>query len=565
MKSEVMFRDLPGGPLLVKFADGVSMWCLCSKCGMYSKDMFQDAASHAFCSVCIFQCGERQTILCKQENRDVPVEEMVRAVDIRRVMRDKIVFCPNSNDGNGCEASCALKDLKDHYIECAGTNIACLSCGSIVKGPHWERHINTCPQGIVQCRYCDVAIPRSSLEAHEKLCYDNQDTRQRPIWTTSVSHARDSCSQPSPPKDIKMNMDNRTVDGATVIQAQPICDNVDSDEGLLQCIVCKRNVKRKNLKFHNKICAQKKERSTVSSVGNIPGNIQVTPDSRKNTSMEGPYDPPLEATTVQNSPLSCDPGCIAPDSRNTSIVGSNNPYGEAAALLSSFTSSDSQSQMDDWTVLSGRTDPPSTETCTMASEISEMAEEALQSSLLQRVTEVASAVTPLSCDSHKGTLEVPLNGVRQLLGGISSLAGYFEGADHETSSREGDGASLHQQTTEQSSEWVWNCVFGSDSMKTETAEGSGVVPGITSSSSAANRLEGSSFLLSWPAQPCHRKISEWFDHFEAWLARNDITAEDKRFPLLLNKIPKRVSNALIYLQDNPEPYSAAKFTILHNF
>lgn len=273
-----MFRDLPGGPLLVKFADGVSLWCLCSKCGMYSKDMFQDAASHAFCSVCIFQCGERKKILCKQENRDVPVDEMVRAVDIRHVMREKIVFCPNSNDGNGCSASCALKDLK----------------------------------------------------AHEKLCCDNQDTRQRPIWTTSVSHARDSCSQPSPPKDIKVNTDNRTVDGATVIQAQPICDNVDSDESLLQCIVCKRNVKRKNLKLHNKICAQKKERSTVSSVGNIPGNIQVTPDSRKNTSMEGPYD------------LSCDP---------------------------------------DW------------------------AEDALQSRLVQRVAEVASAVTLSCCDNLKGALQ----------------------------------------------------------------------------------------------------------------------------------------------------------------
>ncbi|XP_077530202.1 uncharacterized protein LOC144142513 isoform X2 [Haemaphysalis longicornis] len=599
MRSEVMYRDLPGGPLVVKFADEVSLWCLCSKCGMFSKDMFQDSASHVFCSVCIFECSERKKIHCKHERRDVPVDDMVQAAVVGQVMSDQIVFCPNGMNDYGCKEFCALKDLESHYLKCAATEINCLSCGSSVKGADWEQHINTCPQKILQCRYCALAIPRKNLQTHEQQCYGNEEARLQRKNTTPVSDSRASSEDLPAQKQSKANWNTAADIGTAVVEAQPSCTNVESDDILDHCIHCKRPVKRKNIKRHTDICSQNKKRPTVSAVENIPGNAEDTPDSRKNTPTEGPYDPPREATTAQNSSLSCDPDwfaegsrntptvapsapprevttlrnssslCgdphwIAPDSRKTSIVGSNNPYREATALQSSFTSRDSHS-MDDWTVLSGRTDPPSTETCTMASEISEMAEEALQSSLLQRGAELASAVTTLSRGSLKGALQVPLNGVRQLLGGISSLAGYFEGADHETSSREGDGASLHQQTTEQSSEWVWNYVFGSDSMKTETAEGSGVVPGITSSSSAANRLEGSSFLLSWPAQPCHRKISEWFDHFEAWLARNDITAEDKRFPLLLNKIPKRVSDALIYLQDNPEPYSAAKFTILHNF
>lgn len=432
-----MYRDLPGGPLVVKFADEVSLWCLCSKCGMFSKDMFQDSASHVFCSVCVFECSERKKIHCKHERRDVPVDDMVQAAVVGQVMSDQIVFCPNGLNGDGCKEFCALKDLEGHYLKCAATEINCLSCGSIVKGSDWEQHINTCPQKILQCRYCALAIPREILQTHEERCYDNPEARLQPKNTTPVSDSSVSSASPPTQKESKANGNNAAGIGASAAEAQPSCTNVESDDILDHCIHCKRPVKRKNIKRHTEVCPQNKKRPTVSAVENIPGDTEATPDSRKNTPMEGAYDPALQAKTAQNSPLSCDPDwfaegsrntpivapsappsevptlknssplCapqwVAPDSRNTSIVGSNNPYREAAALLSSFTPSDLQS-MDHWTVLSGRTDPPSTETSAIPSAISEMAEDALQSSLLHLGVEIPSSVTTYFCDTLKGAV-----------------------------------------------------------------------------------------------------------------------------------------------------------------
>lgn len=108
-------------------------------------------------------------------------------------------------------------------------------------------------------------------------------------------------------------------------------------------------------------------------------------------------------------------------------------------------------------------------------------------------------------------------------------------------------------------------IFGADPKKTETAEGSDIVPGITSCSSSGNSLEDSSFLLPWPAQPSQRNMSEWFHNFEAWLERNGMTTEEKKFPLLLNKIPEIFADALLDLHDKPNAYSSAKLTVFHNF
>ncbi|KAL1476261.1 hypothetical protein MTO96_018700 [Rhipicephalus appendiculatus] len=173
MRKDVQYRDLPGGPLMVKFADELPLCVLCSKCGMLSKDMFEDPLSHAFCSVCIFESSERKKIHCKYENKDVSVDEMMPALDIVNIVMDQVVYCPNTKDGDSCSEHCALRDLEGHLLKCEKTEIICLSCGNTVKGIDWQAHVTSCPQHILQCRHCVVAVPRWRLEQHERVCSSN--------------------------------------------------------------------------------------------------------------------------------------------------------------------------------------------------------------------------------------------------------------------------------------------------------------------------------------------------------------------------------------------------------
>lgn len=343
-----MYRDLPGGPLLVKFADEVSLWCLCSKCGMFSKDMFQDSASHVFCSVCIFECSAQKRIHCKHERRDVPVDDMVQAVDVGHVMRDQIVFCPNSKDGIRCAEFCALKDLEGHYLKCAKTEIICLQCGDAIKGPDWECHIRSCPQEILQCRHCVVAVPRRLLQAHEQLCYGNPETTHTPENTAPVSDSSNSCSNPPPRQESKANTDSAQGNAVPANETQLFRNDVASDDILVQCVHCKRNVKRKNMEQHVQKCPQNKALSAVSTVTKLPGNVEIAPPSR-NTPIALPNDLTGEATALQSSFAPSGPHWIAPDSRNTPTEGPNGFPGEATTTQDSFASWDSQWEEISWT------------------------------------------------------------------------------------------------------------------------------------------------------------------------------------------------------------------------
>ncbi|XP_075727283.1 uncharacterized protein LOC119164175 isoform X6 [Rhipicephalus microplus] len=231
MRKDVQYRDLPGGPLMIKFADELPLCTLCSRCGMLSKDMFEDPSSHAFCSVCIFECSDRKKIHCKYENKDVSVDEMMPAIDILNIVMDQVVYCPNTREGDSCREHCSLKDLEGHLLKCEKTEVICLSCGDSVKGVDWQDHVTSCPQHVVQCRHCVVAVPRGRLE-------------------------------PSAVNNV----------GGVVIES---------------CPLCKRNVKSTNMAKHYSICQQRMASLDHDEANQTPG-ISVQPSMRETVPTKEP-------------------------------------------------------------------------------------------------------------------------------------------------------------------------------------------------------------------------------------------------------------------------------------
>ncbi|XP_049274123.1 uncharacterized protein LOC125756215 [Rhipicephalus sanguineus] len=288
MRKDVQYRDLPGGPLMVKFADELPLCTLCSKCGMLSKDMFEDPSSHAFCSVCIFECSDRKKIHCKYENKDVSVDEMMPAIDILNIVMDQVVYCPSAKDGDSCSEHCALKDLEEHILKCEKTEVICLSCGDAVKGVDWQGHVTSCPQQILQCRHCVVAVPRWRLEQHERVCSSNpnavREVESCPA-TTVDSNAR-SYSDSDPNHEglsVSGSRNNhRKMPGAMVkvrantevVYTNTPCavSNVD-DVAIQSCPLCKRNVKRINMPKHFNICQQRMPRPDSPGASRTPGMV----------------------------------------------------------------------------------------------------------------------------------------------------------------------------------------------------------------------------------------------------------------------------------------------------
>ncbi|XP_070382980.1 uncharacterized protein [Dermacentor albipictus] len=258
MRKEIQYRDLPGGPLMVKFADELPLCALCSKCGMLSKDMFEDPSSHAFCSICIFECSDRKKIHCKYENKDVSVEEMMPAIDIINVVMDQVVFCPNMSDGNSCTKYCTLKDLKKHYLECEKTEIICLSCGDTVRGRDWQTHVTSCPQQIMQCRYCVVAVPRFRLELHERLCsYNPNAVREADTSPTAAMNFTSQRRSDWARNEQQLPVSAKTNKPHLIPEPKPSDLSKVDDNARLSCPICNRNVKSKNMDKHISVCLQR--------------------------------------------------------------------------------------------------------------------------------------------------------------------------------------------------------------------------------------------------------------------------------------------------------------------
>ncbi|KAL3212713.1 hypothetical protein MRX96_051818, partial [Rhipicephalus microplus] len=78
MPSLLQYRDLPGGPTYIVFADEVSRHCICSSCEMISLRMFQNTEEHVFCEHCLVLQGTKHgksTIFCAHERKNVGLDE----------------------------------------------------------------------------------------------------------------------------------------------------------------------------------------------------------------------------------------------------------------------------------------------------------------------------------------------------------------------------------------------------------------------------------------------------------------------------------------------------------
>ncbi|KAH7939622.1 hypothetical protein HPB52_015169 [Rhipicephalus sanguineus] len=86
MGTLVQFRDLPGGPVKIKFADDITRHCLCKSCNMLSLTMYADPASHFFCETCInvqSNMHKKYDIYCPEERKNVSFDEVSSRTRVR--------------------------------------------------------------------------------------------------------------------------------------------------------------------------------------------------------------------------------------------------------------------------------------------------------------------------------------------------------------------------------------------------------------------------------------------------------------------------------------------------
>ncbi|XP_077494902.1 TNF receptor-associated factor 6-B-like isoform X2 [Amblyomma americanum] len=275
MKRVVIYRDLSGGPVTLNFIDKLPLRMLCSKCGMLSKDMFEDPLSHVFCSVCIFESSGVKKIHCRHENKEVSVDEMVPSVEVITFVKVSLVFCPNNGDDDACSKYCCLKDLERHYLECEQTNILCSSCKGNVKGRGWVQHTMSCEQHVLQCRYCAVAVPRHRLEEHERVCNENPGA----IWEVVQEFVEPGNTEKqlkivSQIKSKHAAHENKSQQVKATDGSKPAVINTDNEDHIMKCQFCERRVKKKNVCKHEELCQKKSKplptNSTTASMNEAP-------------------------------------------------------------------------------------------------------------------------------------------------------------------------------------------------------------------------------------------------------------------------------------------------------
>ncbi|XP_037581056.1 uncharacterized protein LOC119464238 isoform X3 [Dermacentor silvarum] len=173
MGTLVTYRDLPGGPTKIKFADEISRHCLCRKCQMLSLCMYTDTASHMFCDNCLNDQSykhKKYEIYCPDERKEVSLAEMFEARDLVTILRDQYVECPNQPK---CTVKLPLGQLENHYIECKEiSSIKCTKCGQEVPSTLWIEHKTK----------CQVTCDEFTLKAS-----DNRGAKRKPPPASSAS------------------------------------------------------------------------------------------------------------------------------------------------------------------------------------------------------------------------------------------------------------------------------------------------------------------------------------------------------------------------------------------
>ncbi|XP_075530248.1 uncharacterized protein LOC142563554 isoform X2 [Dermacentor variabilis] len=262
MGTLVTYRDLPGGPMKIKFADEISRHCLCRQCHMLSLCMYSDSASHMFCDDCLNDQSykhKKYEIYCPDERKDVSLAQMFQARDLVTILCDQYVECPNQPK---CTVKLPLGQLEKHYIECKEmSSIKCTKCGHKVPSTSWMEHKTDCQPT------CDNELPRKKS--------GHRDGKRKPPPESSASlpvsasrkngSAKNTGAAPSSLYPSSLLPDATTGEiiqqfpslGSASTSTQPPVKSqgpASIEPEKTTCKQCGRNVKESNMARHLKVC-----------------------------------------------------------------------------------------------------------------------------------------------------------------------------------------------------------------------------------------------------------------------------------------------------------------------
>ncbi|XP_054933708.1 uncharacterized protein [Dermacentor andersoni] len=262
MGTLVTYRDLPGGPMKIKFADEISRHCLCRQCHMLSLCMYSDSASHMFCDDCLNDQSykhQKYEIYCPDEGKDVSLAQMFQARDLVTILCDQYVECPNQPK---CTVKLPLGQLEKHYIECKEmSSIKCTKCGHKVPSTSWMQHKTDCQPT------CDNELPRKKS--------DHRDGKRKPPPASSASlpvsasrengSAKNTTAAPSALYPSSLLPDATTGEfdqqfqslGSASTSTQPPVKSqgpASIETEKTTCKHCRKNVKKFNMPRHLEVC-----------------------------------------------------------------------------------------------------------------------------------------------------------------------------------------------------------------------------------------------------------------------------------------------------------------------
>ncbi|XP_054933701.1 uncharacterized protein [Dermacentor andersoni] len=271
MGTLLMYRDLPGGPTKVKFADEIPRHCLCGQCGMISLSMFQDPGGHMFCDACLQEQSTKHDtfdIYCTYERKRIDINEMFEARDLITILREQYVDCPNQEN---CNTKVQLQNLRDHYVLCK-QRVQCASCDQSSETKNWKTHVYASKS------QQDIAEAAEKSSASVKTESGYQEEQSTPVLRSHNSGA----SKPSatqkypelesaeeskylreergpPESDAAATETRHQVMSAAGGPAAPMQHSEGENGGppIMQvCEFCQRNVKQSNMPRHRENCAK---------------------------------------------------------------------------------------------------------------------------------------------------------------------------------------------------------------------------------------------------------------------------------------------------------------------
>ncbi|XP_070382754.1 uncharacterized protein [Dermacentor albipictus] len=271
MGTLLMYRDLPGGPTKVKFADEIPRHCLCGQCGMISLFMFQDPGGHMFCDTCLHEQSTKHhmfDIYCTYERKRIDINEMFEARDLIAILREQYVDCPNQQN---CNKKVQLQNLRDHYVLCK-QRVQCTSCDQSIETKKWKNPVCASKS---QQDTAEAAEKSSASMKTESGHQEEQSTlvlRSHNPWVSKPSATQkypelESAEESKYPHEERRPPESYAAATQTSHQVTsaaggpaPPMQHSEGESGgptMMQvCEFCERNVKQSNMPRHRENCAK---------------------------------------------------------------------------------------------------------------------------------------------------------------------------------------------------------------------------------------------------------------------------------------------------------------------